>query len=264
MKKIIEIIKNYWNIWGSAIISFIVGWLMDFNKVSMDKTTSFLSMFLVMFAFLTVIKVNYGKHKNKTILEKGITSQKQLKAMESAINPMIQGEELYNAILETKKIFMERKRIKMFNWIKKNKGAIISLLELSGAIILHFTDVINFSEPWTTVTLVILYVIPVVTATLTSGFTSVETQKAVDTLKSKLKEAKQEAKQKIKVLNEQLITTKAALEEVNSNINKLELLRSINAPYDINSLSLYQAQQKQLQNTINLLEEQIEVCQNQQ
>ena len=47
----------------------------------------------------------------------------------------------------------------------------------------------------------------------------------------------------------------------NSHVNTEELLRSINAPYDVNSLSLYQAQQKQLQQTINLLEEQLNTCQ---
>lgn len=66
-------------------------------------------------------------NKNKTILEKGITSQSQLKAMKKAINPMRQGEELYNILIQTKNIIKERKSNKIMKWIKENKGAILTM-----------------------------------------------------------------------------------------------------------------------------------------
>ena len=111
MKKIIDLLKNYWNVWASAIISYLIGWLMDFNKVSMDSTTSFLSMFLVIFALLTVVKINYGKSRKKSIIDRSIINQKPLKAIQNAIDPLAQGEELYNLLVQTKKIINERKGI---------------------------------------------------------------------------------------------------------------------------------------------------------
>ena len=43
----------------------------------------------------------------------------------------------------------------------------------------------------------------------------------------------------------------------------MELLRSINAPYDVNTLSLYKAQKAQLTETVAKIQEQIDLCQNQ-
>ena len=127
MKKIIDLLKNYWNVWASAIISYLIGWLMDFNKVSMDSTTSFLSMFLVIFALLTVVKINYGKSRKKSVIDRSIINQKPLRAIQSAIDPLAQGEELYNLLVQTKKIINERKSNKIMKWIKENKGAISTI-----------------------------------------------------------------------------------------------------------------------------------------
>lgn len=260
-----NLIKKYWNIWATPIISFLIAWILDFRKSSMDTVTSFASMSLVVFSILTVLKFNIDNkyNKKKTLIEKVGTSQKQLKVVEHCIDPLKQGEEIVDLLIETKKVLNERKENKMIDWIKKNKGAIISVLEFIVAITLHLTDVINLVEPWNTIVLIIIYGIPVITAILTSGFTSVETQKAVDTLKNNLKSKSKENKAKLELLKEQLETTQNALDEVSKNIDKLELLRSINAPYDVNTLSLYQAQKKQLADTVTKIQEQIDLWQNQ-
>lgn len=127
MKKIIDLLKKYWNIWPSVIISYLIGWLMDFNKSSMDRTTSFLSMFLAILALLTVAKINYSKSKKKTIIEKSIVNQKQVKSIQTAISPLRQGEELYEMLVQTKNIINERKSNKIMKWINENKGAILTM-----------------------------------------------------------------------------------------------------------------------------------------
>lgn len=149
------------------------------------------------------------------------------------------------------------------NWIKKNRGAIISILELIAAIVVHVSGIIDLPGEWNTVIVCIIYGIPVITAVLTSGFTSTAFQTAIDNLKKNLKSTNKENKEKLKLLNEQLATTQETLDEVNKNLSKVELLRSINAPYDVNSLALYQAQKKQLTDTVNKIKEQIGLCRDQ-
>ena len=248
----------------TPIISFLIAWILDFQKSSMDAATSFASMSLVIFSILTVIKFNIdNKNKKKTLIEKVGTSQKQLKIVEQCIDPLRSGEEIVDLLFETKKALNERKKIKMIKWIKKNMGAIISILELIAAITLHLTNVITLERPWDTLVLVIIYGVPVITAVLTSGFTSTKTQEAIDNLKNNLKAKNKENKEKLALLNEQLNSTQSALDEVSKNLNKMELLRSINAPYDVNALSLYKAQKAQLTETVAKIREQIDLCQNQ-
>ena len=257
MKKIIELIKNYWNVWGSAIISFIVGWLMDFNKVSMDKTTSFLSMFLVMFALLTVIKVNYGKKRKKTIIEKGITSQKQLKAMEKAINPMKEGEELYEALLQTKKIFMERKRIKIMNWIKENKGSILTIIV--GVLSVVSTLCSYLIETWNIVLNVngfpLVAVIggcaTTITGVLTMPITSTSKGIAQNTATAKYKETKKENASIIKKYEEQIERFTNKFNEVKNNFEDLQICKDCGLSYDV-------AKYNQLNNDIKTLTDTIE------
>lgn len=257
MKRIYELIKSYWNVWGSAIISFIVGWIMDFNKVSMDKTTSFLSMFLVLFALLTVIKVNYGKQKKKSMLEKAITSQKQLKVMSSAIDPIKDGEELYEAILKTKKILKERKKSKFMNWIKENKGSILTIVV--GILSVVSTLCSYLIETWNIVLNVngfpLIAVLggcaTTIVGCLTMPITSTNRGIAQNTATAKYKETKRENASIIKKYDEQIKKFSLKLNELKNNLEDLQICRDCGIGYDTSRYN-------QLQTEISSLTEIIE------
>lgn len=258
MKKVYELIKSYWNVWCSAIISFTVGWLMDFNKVSMDKTTSFLSMFLVMFALLTVIKVNYGKRK-KTIFEKGITSQRQLKAMEKAINPMLEGEELYKALIQTKKIFSGRKKIKIMKWIKENKGSILTIIV--GTLSVVATLCSYLIETWNVVLNVNGF--PLVTiiggcattivGAITKPITSVNKGVALNTATLKYKTAKKENASIIKKYDEQIERFTNKLNEVRNSLEDLQICKECGLNYDVAKYNQLNSEINNLSATIDKL-----------
>lgn len=261
VKKIIELLKNYWNIWSSVIISYLIGWLMDFNKFSMDRATSFLSMFLVIFAFLTVAKINYSKSKKKTIIEKSVVNQKQIKPIQNAINPLEQGEELYDILVHTKKIINERKTNKIMKWIKENKGAILTITV--GILSLISTLCSYLIDEWNIVLNVngfpLIAVIGGSATTIIGCLTMPITSTTVGAVQNmttyKYKQAKKTNASIIKKYNEQIAKFTNKQTELKSELEDIQVCKDCGLSYDVARLNQLNNEIATITSNIKKLEE---------
>lgn len=248
-----ELIKKYWNVWGSTIISFVVAWFSDFTKSSMDVVTSFLSMFLVFFALFTVIKINIS-NRQKTLVEKGVTSQRQLKLMQQAIDPIAEGEELLETLVKTRNILKDtgrkvgekmKKFKEFFIWLWGNKVTLAStigtLFVTACAQIAVYTDYLYQYEFFATNSILVkvltsilgfAYVVIDLYTTYTKyGCESLTelSAKAEKKVKEKSEQLtskeKKEIKAKIDILNSAVCKTKTIYDKYLSVIKNYEVLK---------------------------------------
>lgn len=261
MKKIIDLLKNYWNVWASAIISYLIGWLMDFNKVSMDSTTSFLSMFLVIFALLTVVKINYGKSRKKSVIDRSIINQKPLRAIQSAIDPLAQGEELYNLLVQTKKIINERKSNKIMKWIKENKGAIstigVGLLSIISTLCSYLIDEWNIVLNVNGFPLIAVIggCATTIVGCLTMPITSTAMGVVQNMATSKFKQAKKTNASIEKKYDEQIAKFTNKLTELKSELEDIEVCKDCGLSYDVARLNQLNSEIATINSNIKKLED---------
>lgn len=139
LKKFIELLKEFWNVWGSVAISTLWAWWKGFNIKKMDETTSFLTMTLMFVGVLTFLKSiikNKKENKMQKINEqKGIDemlfeSQKNFRSINMALHPTQSGEHLGKLVITTMKGGKKRmKKIKsFFKWIKLYWQQIVGFL----------------------------------------------------------------------------------------------------------------------------------------
>lgn len=104
LKAIIRKGKELWNVYGGIALSTLIAWLTHWDKVEMDKWASYLILTLTCISVLTFFKIVLFRKKKKkaTKLDKGIfNSNKNVKRLRTAINPMSIGQEVGNAIIYT-------------------------------------------------------------------------------------------------------------------------------------------------------------------
>lgn len=229
MRKIIDGIKNLWNIYGGILMSTLIAYINDFSKSSMDTTTSYIVLTLTCISVLTFLKITVFRKKSNGLIDKTALQQQSFKAMNVAVDPFRNGEEIGNVIVETTKI---GKKVGSKMWIKikaffdKFKGYmlaialfILSFVEQYGNYINELLDnklIINGID----IISVVIATLSVVVACLSNGFTKDTWKKMVDlskTLRGKKVENNEEVNSTLNtLLKEQLSDNKKSLKSKES------------------------------------------------
>ena len=126
MKKIWDILKEYWNLYSPFIISSIASWLVDWNANQMVSINQWIGITLSLMALFTMIKFIIFPKKKKNTVEKLVSTQKVVKNAEMIIN---QEEN------EKEKIKIGGHIMKVLKWIKNYWQQLVGLL---GALIYCF------------------------------------------------------------------------------------------------------------------------------
>ena len=126
MKKIWDILKEYWNLYSPFIISSIASWLVDWNANQMVSINQWIGITLSLMALFTMIKFIIFPKKKKNTVEKLVSTQKVVKNTEMIIN---QEEN------EKEKIKIGGHIMKVLKWIKNYWQQLVGLL---GALIYCF------------------------------------------------------------------------------------------------------------------------------
>lgn len=126
MKKIWDILKEYWNLYSPFIISSIASWLVDWNANQMVSINQWIGITLSLMALFTMIKFIIFPKKKKNPVEKLVSTQKVVKNAEMIIN---QEEN------EKEKIKIGGNIMKVLKWIKNYWQQLVGLL---GALIYCF------------------------------------------------------------------------------------------------------------------------------
>lgn len=126
MKKLLDILKEYWNLYSPFIISSIASWLVDWNANQMVTINQWIGITLSLMALFTMVKFLIFPKKKKNAVEKLVSSQKVVKNAEMIIN---QEEKI------KEKIKIGGYIMKVLKWIKNYWQQLISLL---GALIYCF------------------------------------------------------------------------------------------------------------------------------
>lgn len=130
-------VLKYWNVWGGVLIATFIAFLKEFNKTSMDSTTSYIVMVLTIIGAMTFMRSKFQDKKQKT-LEKVLSEQKSLKVMKLANNPEMEVQKIAEKIDKTIEIVSEDKTMKkiadFFKWLWGNKFTLLSLTLSIGAV----------------------------------------------------------------------------------------------------------------------------------
>lgn len=126
MKKILDILKEYWNLYSPFIISSIASWLVDWNANQMVSINQWIGITLSLMALFTMIKFIIFPKKKKNTVEKLVSTQKVVKNTEMIIN---QEEN------EKEKIKIGGHIMKVLKWIKNYWQQLVGLL---GALVYCF------------------------------------------------------------------------------------------------------------------------------
>lgn len=129
-KELLDKIKGLWNVYGGIAISSLIAWLTNWNKVEMDKWSSYLILTITCISLLTFFKVIFKKKTNGVPDTIALNQNKSVKNLKTALYPEKTGEELGNAIIYTvkggKKIMGKFSRF--MKWLWGNKYTLISII----------------------------------------------------------------------------------------------------------------------------------------
>lgn len=172
IKRIISKLLDFWDIYGGIITTILVALIVNFEKVVMDKVTSFTSMLIVITSVFVYIKIYYRREK-KSFLDALILSDSPIKS----IYPFAKSNDISKGFKKIKenKMDIKKKLYTLFN----NKWTIISLLWDSIVVVLliafscveqlkQFTPMLkNETRIIIAVIIAICYLIPEVYTTVT-------------------------------------------------------------------------------------------------
>lgn len=252
-KTFIAKMKELWNVYGGIALSTLIAWVNGWNKMEMDRWASYLVLTLTCVSVLTFLKLVFFKKKSANVLDKGaLQSQKSVKNLQTAINPMQVGEELGTTIIYTVKggkIVMK----KLKNFFKELWG---NKFTLSNTLIVLFlatlTQVATYTEylykiQWfaenelvvkiASPIIALLWVFIDLFTTYTKyGFESLEAlakRKEEAKLKQLTKEQKSSLKATIKKLRDSLDIAKEKKKELHSLVANFETLMGVG--YNLNA-----------------------------
>lgn len=126
LKKLKEILREYWNIYSPIIISSAFAWLVEWNANIMTSFNQWIGITLSLIALLTMVKFLIFPNKKKSNLEKMVSTQKNIKNTEMIIHQ----EEFIEKQKRGGKLIM-----KFFKWIRLYWQQLVGFL---GAILYCF------------------------------------------------------------------------------------------------------------------------------
>lgn len=174
LKKIFSGLFDMWNFYGGIILSTLLAWLFDFNRNSMDDTTSFIILTITIISVFTIVKKDRKSNKyNKensvvkdekktkekkekkkkeklNMLEKTTLLNPQFKALQSALSPLESAKNLSETIIETTTLierlgkFMKQKIVNFFKRLWGNKFTILNII--LNLVVVGIADYLLFSD----------------------------------------------------------------------------------------------------------------------
>lgn len=95
-------IKELWNVYGGILFSTLIAWLNNWNKLEMDKWSSYLILTLTCISVLTFFKIIYFKKKKPSPIDNA-TQPKATRMVKTALDPLSLGQDVGGAIIYTVK-----------------------------------------------------------------------------------------------------------------------------------------------------------------
>lgn len=128
--KIYDKIKELWNIYGGIALSTLIAYVTRWSKNSMEIWSSYITLTITCIGLLTFFKFSFTKSKKNKTDKVVLSANKQVKQINSAIEPNKVGQELGEAIIYS---YKEGKRImtklkKVFKWLWGNKVTLTSII----------------------------------------------------------------------------------------------------------------------------------------
>lgn len=230
MKKIIKEILELWNIYGGLALASLIGLLLNFEKIQMDKVTSFILLLLAICGLLTLVKTKVFHSKVKTIDKALILTNTTTKIVDITIeeNDIVGEKEIKEKLKRTERKWkvMFKKIGNFFRWIWGNKitltTIIINLLVVGIANYLVFAEFLSQYEWFTTHQLAFKIAVPCVSAVYTalSVYASVN-KRGCESLKELSELSEQKKQEKLAQLTkEQKAVIKNAIYETQDLIAK--------------------------------------------
>lgn len=219
MRTLIKVIKEHLDLLFGTFIGLISAILVRWELNSVQLISSVIILILVLTGLFKVgFSYNFKKHDP---INKVVENQRPMKAIKIAQNPTQIGEELGELIIETTKGSK-----KMIKWIKNNKGALVSwLVAVIGLLELIFNWLGEFLplEIGFNIIGVIITIIGLIVATLTTGFGSIQFKEALAQLKDQLNGDETDLKDitSIKYLKKQITIYNKSIDNLEKEIEKL-------------------------------------------
>ena len=126
LKKIKDVLKDYWNIYSPFIVSSVVSYIVDWNANIMVSINQWVGITLSLVALFTMIKFIIFPKKEKNGIEKIVSTQKNIKSTEMVLH----NEEFIESKIQGGKHIM-----KFFKWIKMYWQQLVGFL---GALLYAF------------------------------------------------------------------------------------------------------------------------------
>lgn len=213
-----NVLKKYWDVFSGTTIGLVYSIIVDWNLDKIQLAYSIIILILVIIGFFRF----FIKKKNKTdIIDKTLNTQKFTKAIHIAENPCQEGEELGELVEET-----INGGKKMFKWISKNKGALISVLLIILSILEGIFNFIYQYLPFEigfNVISIAFTLVGGIVAVLTSGFGSVKFKELIAQVKDQLNGDQTDLTdiESIKYLERQIAIYEKSAQVVENEIEKL-------------------------------------------
>ena len=266
--------KELWNVYGGIALSTLIAWLTHFDKLEMDKWASYLILCLTCISVLTFFKIVYFKRKKNTIDKATIQTNRSVKALTTAVNPMSVGEEVGEAIIYTVKggrKFVQKVK-NFFKEIWGNKftlgNTIIVLFLATLSQVMTYTEylyritwfaeheiVVKIASP---IVAIIWVFFDLLTTYTKYGFESLDeiaTRKANAKVGKMSKEEKQVLKDNLRKLKDSLTVVEKKKSQIQKFIDETETLVSSGYVLDFNERGEYDKNKTQIVNLESSLED---------
>ena len=280
LKTFIAKLKELWNVYGGIALSTLIAWINGWNKMEMDKWASYLVLTLTCVSVLTFFKIVFFKRKSANVIDKGaLQSQKSVKNLQTAINPMQVGEELGTTIIYTVKggkVVMKKLK-NFFKELWGNKftlsNTLIVLFLATLSQVATYTEYLYKIQWFAENELVVKIASPIIalvwvfldlfTTYTKYGFESLEDlakRKEEAKLKQLTKEQKSVLKANIRKLENSLNIAKGKKKELHSMVSNFETLMGVGYNLNMTEREEYNSAVTQINtidNTIKGLEQKI-------
>ena len=148
MKRLLKEIIDLWNVYGGLAIATAIGFILNFEKIKMDKVTSFLLLLLALCGTLTLLKTKVFHAKPKVIDKALMSTTPTTKVVDLTIqeNDIVSERVIKEKIkrIERKWKIMFKKIGNFFKWIWGNKVTLTTIL--ANLIIVAGANYVVFAE----------------------------------------------------------------------------------------------------------------------
>lgn len=148
MKKLLKELIDLWNVYGGLALATAIGWVLNFEKIEMDKVTSFLLLMLAICGTLTLLKTKIFHAKPKPIDKALMSTSATTKVVDMTIekDDIVSEREIKERLSRTERKWkiMFKKIGNFFRWIWGNKVTLSTIL--INLVVVGFANYLVFAE----------------------------------------------------------------------------------------------------------------------